>query len=110
LIEELWIEDKKHLKPLPLTDLPIFSVKSAKVNKYEEIEVDGEKFVIHKAKMKQTFVIKMEWDKFTCYTNDGKVVYQEARPYMNTTRRIPWNDIFMDWEKKPRSVRYSRFF
>jgi transposase len=110
LIEELWIEDKKHLKPLPLTDLSIFSVKSTKVNKYGEIEVDGEKFVIHKAKMKQTLVIKLEWDQFTCYTNDGEVIYQEARAYMNTTRAIPWNDIFIDWEKKPRSVKYSRFF
>ncbi|WML26679.1 hypothetical protein [Neobacillus sp. OS1-33] len=110
LIEELWMEDKKHLKALPLTDLSIFSVKSTKVNKYGEIEVDGEKFVIHKAKMKQTLVIKMEWDQFTCFMNDGEMVYQEARPYMNTTRAIPWNDILIDWEKKPRSVRYSRFF
>lgn len=110
LIEELWIEDKKHLKPLPLTDLPIFSVKSAKVNKYGEIEVDGEKFVIHKAKIKQTLFIKMEWDKFTCYTNDGKVVYQEARPYMNTTRRIPWNDIFMGLGEEATVCKVFAFF
>jgi hypothetical protein len=106
----LWTEDKKQLKALPLTDLPIYSVKSSKINKYGEIEVDGEKFVIHKAKMKQALVIKAEWDCFTCFTNDGEIVYQEARPYMNTTRAIPWNDILNDWEKKPRSVRYSRFF
>lgn len=109
-IEELWTEDKKHLKCLPLTDLPIYSVKSTKVNKYGEIDIDGDKFVIHKAKMKQTLLIKMEWNQFTCFMNDGEIVYQEDRPYMNTTRAIPWNDILMDWEKKPRSVRYSRFF
>jgi transposase len=110
LIEELWVEDKKHLKALPLTDLPIFSVITTKVNNYGEIEVDGEKFVVHKAKMKQRLVVKMEWDQFTCFMNDGEIVYQEARPYMNTTRKIPWNDILIDWEKKPRSVGYSRFF
>lgn len=110
LIDELWQEDKKHLKALPLTDLPIYSVKSAKVNKYGEIEVDGDKFVIHKARMKQALVLKMEWNRFTCFTNDGEIVYQEDRPYMDTTREIPWNDILTDWEKKPRSVRYSRFF
>lgn len=110
LIDELWEEDKKHLKALPLTDLSIYSVKSATVNKYGEIEVDGDKFVIHKARMKQALVLKMEWDRFTCFTNDGEIVYQEDRPYMNTTRVIPWNDILIDWEKKPRSVRYSRFF
>jgi len=48
--------------------------------------------------------------RFTCFTNDGEIIYQEDRPYMNTTRAIPWNDILIDWEKKPRSVRYSRFF
>lgn len=110
LIEELWIEDKKHLKALPLTDLPIFSVKSTKINKYGEIEMDGEKFVIHRAKMKQALVIKAEWDRFICFTNDGEIVYQENRPYMNTTRAIPWKDILDDWEKKPRSISYSRFF
>lgn len=110
LIEELWKEDNKHLKALPLTDLSIFSVKSTKVNKYGEIEIDGERYVIHKAKMKQSLVIKMEWNQFICFTNDGEIVYQEERPYMNTTRAIPWMDILKDWERKPRAVRYSRFF
>jgi hypothetical protein len=62
------------------------------------------------AKMKQSLVIKMEWDKFTCFMNYGEIVYQEDRPYMNTTQERFQNDIFIDWEKKPRSVRYSRFF
>lgn len=72
--------------------------------------MDGEKFVIHKARMKQGLVLKMEWDRFTCFTKDGEIVFQEDRSYMNTTRKIPWKDILTDWEKKPRSVRYSRFF
>jgi hypothetical protein len=110
LIEELWKEDEKQLKPLPISDLPIFSIDSLKVNKYGEIELDGEKFVIHKARIKQVLVIKKEWDQFSCITNDGEVIYQEFRSYMNKTRAIPWNDILDDWERKPRSVKYSRFF
>ncbi|MDF2858158.1 MAG: Integrase catalytic region [Neobacillus sp.] len=109
-IDVLWKEDQKHLKPLPITDLPIFAIKSAKLNKYGEIMMDGERFVIHKARMKQTLVIKAEWNRFICFTNDGEIVYQSDRPYMNTTRIIPWDDILNDWEQKPRSVRYSRFF
>lgn len=65
LIEELWQEKRKQLKALPISDLPIFSVSSATVNKYGEIQVDGEKFVIHKARMKQALIIKKEWDRFT---------------------------------------------
>lgn len=110
LIEELWKEDEKQLKPLPINDLPIYSIDSLKVNKYGEIELDGEKFVIHKARIKQVLVIKKEWNQFSCITNDGEVIYQEFRSYMNKTRAIPWNDILDDWERKPRSVKYSRFF
>ena len=29
---------------------------------------------------------------------------------MHTNRPIPWEEIFEDWEKKPRVVRYSRYF
>ncbi|MGG3920055.1 IS21 family transposase, partial [Parageobacillus thermoglucosidasius] len=50
-IEELWKEDQKELKALPLDDLPIFSLDTVKVNKYGEITVDGEKWVIHQARV-----------------------------------------------------------
>lgn len=109
-IEELWIEDEKQLKALPISDLPIYSIDSSTINKYGEISVDGEKFIIHKGRIEQTLIIKKEWDSFTCFTNDGEIVYQESRPYMNKTRAIPWNDILDDWARKPRSVKYSRFF
>ncbi|MGF2773330.1 hypothetical protein [Bacillus cereus] len=29
---------------------------------------------------------------------------------MNVNREIPWDEISGDWEKNPRSMRYSRFF
>ncbi|WP_079707632.1 IS21 family transposase [Paraliobacillus ryukyuensis] len=110
LIEELWEEDKNQLKALPVSNLPIYSIDSLKVNKYGEIEVDGEKFVIHKARIKQVLILKKEWNQFSCITNDGEVIYQEFRAYMNKTRAIPWDDILNDWEKKPRAVKYSRFY
>lgn len=110
LIEELWQKDKKHLKPLPISDLPIYTIESLKVNKYGEIKLDGGKFVIHKARIKQALIIKKEWNRFSCITKGGEVIYEEFRSYMHESRTIPWNDIFEDWQRKPRSVRYSRFF
>lgn len=109
-INELWQEDQKCLKALPLNDLPIYSIDSLNVNKYGEIVLDGEKFTIRKAHIKQTLVIKKEWDCFTCITNDGEVIFEEYRAYMNKTREIPWDDILEDWEGKPRAVKYSRYF
>jgi len=60
--------------------------------------------------VKQIIIIKKEWDQFTCYTAEGESIFTESRPYMHKNRPIPWEEIFEDWEKKPRVVRYSRFF
>ncbi|AEH49271.1 IS21 family transposase [Parageobacillus thermoglucosidasius] len=109
-IEELWKEDQKELKALPLDDLPIFSLDTVKVNKYGEITVDGEKWVIHQARVNQSLVVQKGWDRFICLSNQGEVVFEAPRPYMNQKQEIPWEEIFNDWEKKPRSVSYSRFF
>ncbi|MDQ7861088.1 hypothetical protein RCO48_08740 [Peribacillus frigoritolerans] len=70
------------------------------MNKYGEITVDEEAYVVHKARMKQSLIIKKEWDTFTCYTNNGENLYQESRPYMNKSRAIPWEDILEDWIRK----------
>ncbi|MCP8971382.1 IS21 family transposase [Ectobacillus ponti] len=110
LIDQLWQEDQKHLKPLPLEALSVFSIDTAAINKYGEITVDQTRFVIRKTVTKQHLIVKKEWDQFTCLTNDGEVVYQDYRPYMHVKRDIPWKEIFTDWEGKPRSMRYSRFF
>lgn len=110
MIEELWNDDKNALKPLPLEDLSVFSLDTTTVNKYGEITVDQERFVLRKTNVKQVIVIKKEWDQFTCFTSEGEVIFKEYRPYMHTNRPIPWEEIFEDWEKKPRVVRYSRYF
>ncbi|WP_242225420.1 IS21 family transposase [Bacillus cereus group sp. BfR-BA-01380] len=109
-IEELWHEEKEHLKPLPLETLEVFSLDTATVNKYGEITVDQEHFVLRKARLKQVIIVKKDWNQFTCFTNEGEIIYQDYRSYMNVKREIPWDEILNDWERKPRSMRYSRFF
>ncbi|PEJ76843.1 IS21 family transposase [Bacillus wiedmannii] len=110
MIEDLWNDDKAALKPLPLEDLTVFSLDTTTVNKYGEITVDQECFVLRKTNVKQVIIIKKEWNQFTCYTAEGENIFTEYRPYMHTNRPIPWEEIFEDWEKKPRVIRYSRFF
>ena len=58
MIEELWNDDKNALKPLPLEDLSVFSLDTTTVNKYGEITVDQERFVLRKTNVKQVIVIK----------------------------------------------------
>lgn len=110
LIKDLYEEDRHQLKALPLSDLEIYTVAEAVVNKYGEVSIDKEKFLIPKGKIKQSLVIKKEWNRFSCITRNGEIVYQDFRPYMHMTRAIPWLDILEDWIRKPRAVEYSRFF
>ena len=56
MIEDLWNDDKV-LKPLPLEDLTVFSLDTT-VNKYGEITVDQECFVLRKTNVKQVIIIK----------------------------------------------------
>ena len=42
------------------------------------------------------------------YSRRRKHFYRIQTVYTN--RPIPWEEIFEDWEKKPRVIRYSRFF
>ncbi|GBF12246.1 integrase core domain protein [Tepidibacillus sp. HK-1] len=94
LIDELWEKEKTKLKALPLKEYPIFTVDKAVVNKYGEITIDKEKVLIPHAPIKQTLIIKKEWNQFSCITSDGEIIYKGPRPYMNEARPIPWEFLF----------------
>ncbi|WP_170953415.1 hypothetical protein [Bacillus cereus] len=44
-------EPKNALKPLPLEDLLVFSLDTTSVNKYGEITVDQERFVLRQSRL-----------------------------------------------------------
>ena len=66
-------------------------------------------FVLRKTNVKQVIIIKKMESIYMLYSRRRKH-FTEYRPYMHTNRPIPWEEIFEDWEKKPRVIRYSRFF
>ena len=55
MIEDLWNDDKV---VEPLEDLTVFSLDTTTVNKYGEITVDQECFVLRKTNVKQVIIIK----------------------------------------------------
>ncbi|MGH0945575.1 hypothetical protein ACQVTS_32015 [Bacillus mycoides] len=58
MIEELWNDDKNALKPLSLEDISVFSLDTTTVNKYGEITIDQERFVLRQTNVKQVIIIK----------------------------------------------------
>ncbi|TCK08006.1 UNVERIFIED_ORG: transposase [Anoxybacillus amylolyticus] len=108
-IEELWQEEQKELLVLPERDLPIFSFHHANVNKYGEVTVDGEAFVVHGIPVPNRVLVKKEWDRFMVLSQEGEVYLEAPRPYTKKQRELPWKDILAEWAQKPRVVEYSRF-
>ena len=77
------------------------------VNKYGEIT--GSRTICFTQNKCQTSYCHKKNDQFTCFTSEGEVIFKEYRPYMHTNRPIPWEEIFEDWEKKPRSTLFKIF-
>ena len=76
------------MKPLPLEDLTVFSLDTTTVNKYGEITVDQECFVLRKTNVKQVIIIKRMESIYMLYSRRRKH-FTEYRPYMHTNRPIP---------------------
>lgn len=101
LIEELWQEERPELLALPGQALPIFSLDHAFVNKHEEVMVDGKAFVVHGLSVPNRLLMKKEWDRFFVLSPSGDVHLEAPRPYTNVKRKIPWKEIFAEWETNP---------
>ena len=80
MIEDLWNDDKA-LKPLPLEDLTVFSLDTTTVNKYGEITVDQECFVLRKTNVKQVIIIKKNGINL-------HVIQQKEKTFLQNTDRI----------------------
>lgn len=109
LIEDLWKEEQKHLLELPPENYPIFKEVEATINKYNEAKLDNTMIHIPKASNYPSVYLVLNWDKFKAISQDGEILLEDFRPYMNKKRAIPWHSIFKDWIRKPRVVPYSRY-
>ena len=81
MIEDLWNDDKVALKPLPLEDLTVFSLDTTTVNKYGEITVDQECFVLRKTNVKQVIIIKKMESIYMLYSRRRKHFYRIQTVY-----------------------------
>ena len=80
MIEDLWNDDKR-VEALPLEDLTVFSLDTTTVNKYGEITVDQECFVLRKTNVKQVIIIKKNGINL-------HVIQQKEKTFLQNTDRI----------------------
>ncbi|TCP16082.1 hypothetical protein EV207_1951, partial [Scopulibacillus darangshiensis] len=107
-INELLEEEHQFLRALPDEEYPVFKEEKAKANKYGEIVIDKTKVYIPKGYNYSQLTIIKYWDRFKVLSPHGEILYEDYRPYMHKSHKIPWDSILKSWLAKPRVVDYSR--
>jgi hypothetical protein len=80
-----------------------------KVNAYNEIKLDNTVIHIPKGKNHIQLFLVSTWNEFKVVTQDGEIIAEGPRPYMNKRKLLPWKAVFKSWILKPRVVEYSRY-
>lgn len=108
-INVLWEDEKKSLKKLPNPGYPVRKEQLIKVNAYNEIKIDNTVIHIPKGKNHIQLYLVSTWNEFKVVTQDGEIITEGPRPYMNKRKLLPWKAVFKSWILKPRVVEYSRY-
>lgn len=109
IIESLWCDEQGHLLHLPTTDYPVFRAIEGRVNKYNEVTLDQTRIHIPRAASYPRLHLVLTWDRYKAVTDDGEILADDYRPYMNQRRAIPWQTVVKGWLHKPRVIGYSRY-
>src|SRR5699024_10183096 len=93
---------------LPDENYPVFKEEKAKANKYGEVDIDKTKVYVPKGYNSSQMSLIKYWDRFKVLSPYGEILLKHWRPYMEKSRKIPWDSILKSWLHKPRVVDYSR--
>lgn len=109
-IAELWEEEQKKLLTLPEVPFEAFRLTAAVVNKYGEIRVEETTVpLLGMLSPGSEVLIQKFWDRLVILNSSHQLVREIPRPYTGRTADIPWQQVFANLLRKPRSVTHSSF-
>lgn len=109
-IIELWKADRAVLLTLPEQAYEAYRLSAAVVNKYGEVLIEGTPMPLAGLIAPgRDMLLQWFWDRVVLMTADQEVIRTVPRPYTEQTVEVPWEQVFQNWLRKPRSVRYSHF-
>lgn len=109
-IIQLWEEEQKKLLILPEVPFEAFRLSVAVVNKYGEIRVDDAMIpLMGMVSAGREVLVKKFWDRLIILNDHHQFVREIPRPYTGRTADIPWQQVFTNLLRKPRSVTHSQF-
>lgn len=108
-IKELWLEEKKSLKNLPVKPYEVYRLNSMLVNNYGEIKIDKMPITVFGVKPGTYLPVKIMWDRIEVLDNSYKLLTAVPRAYTDKIQEVPWLEVFKGYVRKPRSVTHSQF-
>jgi hypothetical protein len=110
LISELWAEEKTALLPLPEDPFEPVEFQNVKVNKYGKVTVDQESYALPGARIGETVLAKLWWDKVEMLDQNQKCLATFPRPYTLKSKPIDWPGHFAIFVHKPKGARNSTLY
>ena len=110
LISELWVEEKLSLLPLPEEPFEPVEFQTVKVNKYGKVVVDKESYELPSARIGETLLAKLWWDKVEILDQNQKRLAAFPRPYTLKSKPIDWLGHFAIFVRKPKGARNSTLY
>lgn len=107
LISELWAEEKTALLPLPEEPFEPVEFQTVKVNKYGKVTVDQESYALPGARIGETVLAKLWWDKVELLDQNQKYLATFPLPYTLKSKPIDWPGHFTIFVRKPKGARNS---
>jgi len=109
-ISELWAEEKTTLLPLPEEPFEPVEFQNVRVNKYGKVTVDQESYELPEARIGETVLAKLWWDKVEMLDRNQKCLATFPRPCTLKSKPIDWSGHFAIFVRKPKGARNSTLY
>ena len=109
-IRQLWAEDKNALLVLPAFEFEVARPVTARVNRMNEIRLDGEVYHVPRATPDQQVFLKVLWDRIEIYDAHGtEGLGQVPRKYAFKAEKVDWAAELALFVSKPRAVEHATY-
>ena len=106
----LWAEEQKALLPLPREPFEAVEFKNVRVNKYGKVKIDTESYELPRAKVGESILAKIWWNKIELLDQNQQCLATYPRPYTLKPKPIDWQGHFAIFNRKPNGAKNSSLY
>ena len=106
----LWAEEQQALLPLPREPFEPVEFKNVRVNKFGKIKVDTESYALPQARVGESILAKIWWNKVELLDHNQQCLATFPRPYTLKAKPIDWKGHFAIFVRKPKGARNSSLY